>query len=90
MQGARPETLEAQAVFERPEDRFDALADPGQRRSVVRFVAAGGAQDRRAEALLGVGFEVAAGVALVGDDQFAAVQPALKQSQRDVAFFLIG
>ena len=83
-------TFEAEPVFERPEDRFDALADPGQRRAVVRFVAAGGAQDRRAEVLLGVGFEVAAGVALVGDDQFAAVQPALEQSQRDVAFFLVG
>ena len=68
VQGARPVAFEAEAVFERPEDRFDALADPGQRRSVVRLVLAGGAQDRRAEALLGRGLEVAAGVALVGDD----------------------
>jgi hypothetical protein len=90
VQGARPVTLEAQAVFECPEDRLDALADPRQRRPAVRLVSAAGAQDRRAEALLGLGLEVAAGVALVGDDQLAAVQAALEQSQRDVALFLIG
>ena len=43
-----------------------------------------------AEAFLGLLLEVAAGVALVGDDELATVQATLKQSQRDVALFLIG
>ena len=38
----------------------------------------------------GVGVELAAGVALVADDQLAAVQAKREQSQRDVAFLLVG
>jgi hypothetical protein len=82
--------FESETVFEGPEDRFDALADPGQRGSAGVLVAAGWAQDRCAEAFGDVGLEVAAGVALVADDQLAAVQPDLEQPQRDVAFVLVG
>ena len=42
VQGASPVTLEAEAVFERPEDRLDALADPRQRWSAMRLILAGG------------------------------------------------
>jgi hypothetical protein len=55
--------LEDESVLERLEDRLDALADPGKRRAAVRLVSAGGAQDRRGEALLGLLLEVAAGIA---------------------------
>src|SRR4051794_15240152 len=49
-----------------------------------------GVRHPRAEALAGLGFEVTAGVALVADDQLPAVQPDLKQAERDIAFLLIG
>jgi hypothetical protein len=82
--------LESEAVFEGPEDALDALADPSQRRAAVRFVLAGRSKDRRAEVFLGVGLEVAAGVALVAYDHLAAVQAPFEQAQRDAAFLLVG
>jgi hypothetical protein len=65
--------FEAEAVLERPEDRLDALADPRQHRPAPGLIVAGGPQDRGAEALARRVFEVAAGVALVADDELAAV-----------------
>jgi hypothetical protein len=73
-----------------PEDRVDALADPRQHRAAARLVLARRPEDRCADLLGDPGFEVAAGVALVADDQLAAMQPDLKQPQRDVALLLIG
>ena len=54
------------------------------------LILAGGPEDPRAEALGDVGLEVSAGVALVANDQLAAVQPDLKEAQRDIAFLLVG
>jgi len=74
VEGAGVVAFQAEAVFEGEEDRLDALADPGQHRPAARLVFAGRAQDPRPVALRGLGFELAAGIALVADDQLAAVQ----------------
>jgi hypothetical protein len=63
--------------------RIQDAAGPGPRLGLGRR-----AQDRRAEALAGGLFEVAAGVALVADHQLAAVQPDLEHAKRDVALLL--
>jgi hypothetical protein len=90
VQAAGAVAFEAEAVFEREEDRLDPLTDPRQDGPAAGFVLARGTQDPRAEALGGLGLEVASGVALVADDQLAAMQPDREQPQRDVAFFLVG
>jgi len=66
--------FEAEAAFEGPEDAFDALSDRRDVRAASGLVLAAGAHDRGAEALVGGVLELIAGVALVGDDQLAAVQ----------------
>ena len=64
--------------------RIGARCGPGRVR-LCGVVAA-----RRAVALVdGVG-ELAAGVALVGDDRFSAVKSDRQQAERDLAFFLVG
>src|SRR5215210_7880866 len=90
VQGAGVVAFEAEAVFQCPEDALDALADRGQVGAASGLVLAAGSQDGRAEALAGRGLEVAAGVALVGDDQLAAVQAACEEPERDIAFLLVG
>src|SRR3954452_14341664 len=71
VQGAGAVAFEAEQVFECPEDRLDALADRRQLRAAAGFVGAAGADDGRGEGADGGG-EVAADVALVGDDDFPA------------------
>ena len=56
----------------------------------MALVLARRSEDPRAEALGDLGLEVAAGVALVADDQLAAMQSDLKEAERDVAFLLVG
>lgn len=56
-------------------------------RSSTRLVLAIRPEDRRAVPSRD---ELPAGVALVGDDRLSAVQPDREQSERDLAFFLVG
>jgi len=83
-QGARAVAFEAEDAFGGLDDRLDPLADAGDHRCLAGFVLAVGAHDRGAE-VHGGGFEFAAGVALVGDDRFAAAQAAAEQAERDLA-----
>src|SRR5215207_794310 len=69
--GAVP--LEGEQVFAGPEDGLDPLPDRRQVRPALRFAPSRRADDRRAKAGDGVG-EVAAGVAFVADDRFAAAE----------------
>src|SRR6516164_313714 len=80
VQGAGVVAFEAEAVFERPEDRLDVLADRRQLSSSAGFVFAVGAQQQRAVALVDGGGELTADVALVGDDHLAAVQTDRQQT----------
>src|SRR6266496_4663995 len=70
-EGAGAVAFEGEQVFAGPEDRFDALADRGEVRSLAGFVAAAGSDDRGLQLAHGVG-ELAAGVALVAEDRLAA------------------
>lgn len=90
VEGAGVVAFEAEAVFEGPEARFDALADWCEVGPAFGLVFARGAKDLSVEAFEDGGGEVFAGVAFVGDDDLAAVQAEREQAQRDVAFFLIG
>jgi hypothetical protein len=81
--------FEGGEVFAGPEDALDALADAGEVRAVGGLVLACRSQQAGAHPLDGV-FEFLAGVALVGDDQFAAVQRPRQPPQRDVALLPIG
>src|SRR4051795_12984944 len=76
--------FEAEAVFERPENRLDALRDAGQMQAVVGLGGACGAQNDGAEAFGGGGGEIPRGVALVADDRCAAAQREREQPQRDI------
>src|SRR3954454_17808816 len=71
--------FEAEAVFERPENRLDALTDAGQMQAVVGLGGACGAQHNGAEAFGDGRGELASGVALVADDRFAAAQREREQ-----------
>src|SRR5215211_3111955 len=79
--GAVP--FEGEQVFAGPEDGLDPLPDRRQVRPALRFAASRRADDRRAKAGDGVG-EVAAGVAFVADDRFAAAECLRQQLERDV------
>src|SRR5438105_4099426 len=86
VEGAGAVAFEGEQVFAGLEDRFDSLADWRQVRPAGLFVSTARPDDRRREGLGGA-FEVAAGVALVGDDGEVAVSfAALEQRQADVAF----
>src|SRR5581483_4018913 len=65
--------FEAQAVLERPEDALDALVDRCDVRAWSGLVPAARADDQRPEPLVDGLFELSAGIALVGDDDLAAV-----------------
>jgi hypothetical protein len=84
--------FEAEQVFHRPEDTFDALPDrrKSQRVGCFRFVAAAWADDRDPERVGGLG-ELARGVALVDDDRVAAaVKPRQEVRASDLALFAVG
>jgi hypothetical protein len=51
MEAAGAVSFEAEAVVEGPEDRLDALADPGERGAAAGLVLACGSEDPCAEAL---------------------------------------
>src|SRR4051794_12850227 len=78
-----PWRLEAEQVFAGDKDGFDSLPDRGEVDAVVGLVLAGWSDDRGAEFGDGVS-ELAAGVAFVADDGFAAVEAAGQQRQRDL------
>ena len=84
VQGAGAVALEPEYAFGGVDDRFDGLADAGDDRRLAGLVFSVRTHDRGAE-LGGGGFELRAGVALVGDDGLAAVQAAGEQSDRDLA-----
>src|SRR5829696_3721789 len=77
--------LEREDVLGGPVDRLDPLADRGEVKAAAGFVFAAWSDDQGAE-VGGLGFEVAAGVALVADhgERPAAVD-ASQQLQTDVA-----
>src|SRR5215218_10900607 len=79
--GAVP--FEGEQVFAGPEDGFDSLPDRREVRPALRLAASRRADDRRAKAGDGVG-EVAAGVAFVADDRFAAAERLRQQLERDL------
>src|SRR6516162_2305302 len=74
VQGAGAVALEPEPVFQRPEDRLDVLTDRRQVRAAAGFVSAAGTEQQRAVSFVDGGGELAADVALVGDDHLAAVQ----------------
>src|SRR5829696_3576376 len=74
---------EREQVFAGPEDGLDPLPDRRQVRPALRFAPSRRADDRRAKAGDGVG-EVAAGVAFVADDRFAAAECLRQQLERDL------
>src|SRR5580704_10011931 len=83
--------FEGEEVFAGPEDGFDPLPDWGEVKAVAGgFVFASRPDDGRV-ALADGGGEVAAGVALVADDRFAACAlAAVEQFESDVAFVAFG
>src|SRR5574340_1112164 len=82
--------LECQQVLAGPEDRLDALADGSEVRRGSRFVSAPGPDDRGIEAGDSAG-ELAAGVALVGEDRLTASPSAeLDQLQADLTLVTLG
>src|SRR5450759_5057432 len=83
--GARPVALEGEQVLAGPEDRFDALADGGEVRTVAGFVLAHRAYDEGAHLGDG-GREVATRVALVADEHRAAAAAAPQELKADLAF----
>src|SRR3954469_22521364 len=87
--GAGSVAFEAEQVFAGDKDGFDSLPDRGEVDAVVGLVLAGWSDDRGAEFGDGVS-ELAAGVAFVADDGFAAVEAAGQQRQRDLAFGAVG
>src|SRR5215213_4076377 len=90
VQGAGAVAFEGQEVFEGPEDRLDALSDRGQVRSWAGLVFAARADDDRV-ARVHLGGEVAAGVALVADDdQRSGAPAAVDEVQADIAFVDLG
>jgi len=83
--GAGAVAFESEQVFAGEEDRLDALPDGREPDGAVAFVFAGGPDDHAAELADGL-LELAAGVALVADDRFAAVKGSGEEGQRDFAF----
>src|SRR5882672_5388081 len=84
--------FEPEHVFECPEDAFDALSDRRESQLLAgfRFVFASWADDRDPELVGAVG-QLAAGVALVGDDRVAAAGEARqKMLFGDLAFLAVG
>src|SRR5574340_1466844 len=77
--GSREMALEAKLVFERVDDRLDALADaPDRWRCALGLVSSPGPQEQPAERGHGL-LEVSAGEALVGDHELARWRLALEQ-----------
>ena len=77
--------FEGEDVLAGLEDRFDPLSDRCQVRPLSGFVFAAGAADGGVEVGGGV-FELAAGVALIGDDdERAAVVEAFQHREADIA-----
>src|SRR5215210_5835393 len=84
VQGAGAVAFEGEEVFAGPEDALDALADRGQVRPGAGFVFAARADDQRLAVEHG-GVEVAAGVALVADDdQRSGAGQAVEEIQADI------
>jgi hypothetical protein len=77
-------TLECEQVLAGPEDRLDPLADRRQVRAPAALVGALGAHHEYAEAC-GLGGEGTAGVALVADQDPAALNGALEELEGDLA-----
>ena len=90
VEGSGVVAFEPEAVFEGPEDRFDVLADGGEVGAVSGFVFAFGSGDQRVVSFGCGRGQLPTDVALVGDDDLAAVQTEGEQSERDLAFFLVG
>src|SRR5438105_752784 len=90
VEGAGAVAFEGEQVFAGPEDRFDPLPDRGKVESVPGFVFAAGADDRGVEVADGAR-EVAAGVAFVAEQRFAACSLAAgEQLEPDLAFVAFG
>src|ERR1700685_1484675 len=85
LEGAGAVAFEGEEVFAGPVDRFDPLPDRGAVWALSGLVFAAGSDDGGVEVADAVG-EVAAGVALVAEDCFAAVAlAAFEQCQSDFA-----
>src|SRR5579871_4538470 len=85
-EGAGAVAFEGEQVFAGPEDALDALADRREVRPVAGLVFAARTDERCVTARDTLG-EVAAGVALVAQERFAAVaSDAVKEPQADFAF----
>ena len=90
VEGAGAVAFEGEQVFACPEDRLDPLPDRGEVGSLSGFVFSAGPHDRRVEVADGVG-ELAAGVALVAEQCFAAVALAAgEQFESDLALVALG
>src|SRR5215210_4972541 len=90
VQGAGAVAFEGQEVFERPEDRLDALSNRGEVWAAAGLVFAARADDDRV-AVEHLGGEVAAGIALVADhDQRSGALAAVDEIQADIAFVDLG
>src|SRR5579884_2140377 len=82
--------FQGEQVFAGPEDRFDPLPDRGEARPLARLVFAAGTNDHGRELVDRLG-EVAAGVAFVGEQRFAACSLAAgEQFEPDLAFVAFG
>src|SRR5579864_381287 len=90
VKGAGAVAFECEQVFAGPEDRLDALPDWGEVGSLSGLVFAAWPHDRRVELADGRG-ELAAGVAFVSEQCFAAVALATgKQFESDFALVAFG
>ena len=89
VEGSGSVAFESEGAFGGLDDRFDALAHAGDDGCLSGFGLAVRSDDRGAEFGRG-GFELAAGVALVGDHGLPAVQSAGEQRDRDLAFSALG
>src|SRR5690348_5869730 len=68
VEGSGVVAFEAEAVFERPEDRFDVLADRGEVWPGSGFVSAFGSEDQGVVSFSHEGGQLPSGIALVSDD----------------------
>ena len=81
--GARSVALQGEQVLAGPEDRLDALADGGEVRAAAGLV--GARRTRHSHAEIGGGSgELAAGVALVADEQLTAAAATGQQFKADL------
>src|SRR5579884_1939287 len=89
-EGAGAVAFQGEQVFAGPEDRFDSLPDRCEVRASTGFVFAAGADDRGVELVDSLS-ELAAGVALVAEERFAAVAlTELEQFETDLALIALG